>query len=193
MRFDWPSVAADVAQSDLVPLEPLKNRDEAEAAVALVTITTMQLTEEVNRQNAKIAEARKHDEEIKKLRARLTRYEVALKEWAVRNREKEFPADSKTLDMRQGRLIFKLAGRAVRLLDGWTEKMALGKLLLRPKWKKRYVRVEYSINRQQILGDTRLESEHKLDDRDLKRFGLAIRQEESFYVEPKLEPLRNPE
>ncbi len=162
----------------------VKTRDQAEAAVALHAVLTVELNTAVNRQNAEILAARAKDKEINQLRERIGRYEQALKEWAEKHRQ-EF-GESKSLEMRQGTLVFRLGNRVVNLLEGWSNFMALAKLRNAGKKFGEYIRVKEEIDRQRILSDSRPEV-GKLKEKDLKRFGLVIEQPERFFVEPKLE------
>ena len=162
----------------------IRNRDEAEAAMAQATSLQLQLNAVVDLQNAKLILARQHDEEIGTLKKRIARQTERLELWARANREEL--GEKKSLELRQGTLGFRLGNRAVKLLEGWTDAMVLNKLRQLGKAFAGYIRNNPELNRQAILSDSR-PNVALLTGKDLKRMGLEIRQEEKFFIEPKLE------
>lgn len=178
-------------------MDPLliETRDQAEAAVAQITALTLQLNDETNQQNAKLILARKHDQAIKALEERRARYEEAVEAWARRNRKSlrldGQPGEKKSIELRQGKIGFRWGPRKVSLLKGFTEEVVLARLRGLAKKAKhwaRYIRVAEALNRSQVLDDARPEA-GLLSGKDLTRIGLEVLREESFYVEPKLEPV----
>ncbi len=128
--------------------------------------------------------AQKLNARISQLRARLSRYELALKEWASKNRSEM--GEQKSLVMRHITIAFRNAGRSVRFLEGWDLARVLAKLRQLPKLKKSYVRIKEELNRQAILSDSKPEV-GRLDDKTMRSFGVEVSAEEYFYVEPRLE------
>jgi phage host-nuclease inhibitor protein Gam len=161
------------------------SRDQAESAMAMVAALTLQLNQEVNGQNAELLLARKHDDKIKELRQRLTRYEEALVGWGKKHR-KEF-GELKTVALRQGDIEVRELPRSVQLLKGWTEDLVLA-ALRKVKTLKVYIRSKESLNRQLILQDSKPEVS-RLDGNLLASFGVEITRGESWSITPKLEPV----
>lgn len=155
----------------------------------------IQRNQEFNEQNAKLALARQHDTKIAELEARMKRYELGLWQWAKDNR-KELglagePGEKKSLELRQGRIGFRWGPRKVWLLKGFTEEVVLGRLRGLAKKAKhwaRYIRTSEVLNRSQVLDDARPEA-GLLSGKDLTRIGVEVTRQETFYVEPKLEPV----
>lgn len=171
----------------------ITNRDQAEAATALLVTLQMERNHEATLQNVQMLEARKHGGIIAKLDERMSRYHVALEDWARSNREDLGltceHGQKKSIELRHGVLGFKFGNRMVKLLEGWTDALALKKLKQlagKAEILLSYVRVKEEINRVQILNDTKPEVA-RLDEKTLKRFGLCIAQEESFFIDLKIE------
>lgn len=176
-----------IHNSDPPFLDPLiRNRDELEAAMAQVTALQLQLNALVDLQNAKLIQARKQDEEIGALKHRLAEQAARIEVWARGNRTEL--GEKKSLDLRQGTIGFRLGNRAVGLLEGWTDAKVLCKLRKLGKAFAGYIRENPTLNRQTILSDSR-PNVARLTEKDLKRIGLEIRQDENFFIEPKLEPV----
>lgn len=167
----------------------IKTRDEAEAAMAILAALQLQVAAELNDQNARLIIAHKNDATIRELHVRQERFEQALCEWATANRSKEF-GSKKELELRQGWLRFRLGGRSVKFIEGWTEDLVLAKLR-KIKSLAVYVRTQCSIDKQTILRDSRTDNPYKppLKAEELARAGLEIAQHESFETEIKQETL----
>lgn len=173
----------------------IETLDQAEAAVAQITALTLQLNDETNQQNAKLVLARKHDDAIKSLEERRARYEDALETWANKNRKSlglaGEPGEKKSIDLRQGTIGFRWGRPKVAFLKGFTEDVVLARLrrlARKAKHWARYIRVAETLNRSQILDDARPEA-GLLSGKDLTHIGVEVTREETFYVEPKLEPV----
>lgn len=152
--------------------------------MAQFTALTVLLHQEVVAQQLQQQIAARHDPRILELKASRKRYEEALQEWAKANRESEF-GEASTLELRQGRIAFRWAPRAVRFLEGWSEELALAKLQ-KLKGLIKYVRYTSSINKRRILDETKGD-ENRARLKDLERAGITVMQEEEFKVEAKLD------
>lgn len=166
----------------------IRTRDEAEAAMAIITSLQLQLNVVVDQQNAELQVARKHDADILELKDRINKYTSRLETWATANRQ--VFGQAKSLELRQGTIGFRLGNRAVKLLEGWDEARVLAKLReLGKKFVERYIRNNPELNKQQVLSDARPEVA-LLSSKDLTRLGLSIERKEKFFAEPKLEVLK---
>jgi phage host-nuclease inhibitor protein Gam len=164
----------------------IANRDQAEAAMAIVATITLMRQATQGEQNTQMILARRHDPEIKRLSDRLARYEEALVAWARKNRA-EF-GESKTLELRQGKISFRCLGRSVDFLRTWTEDLVLAKVRKLKRFAI-YIRPgKQTLNRQLILHNTKPEVA-QLKESELAEIGLTISRGESVSIEPKLEQL----
>lgn len=157
--------------------------DEAQAAGGQVAALTIQINGWMVKKNRAEFAAQKIGKQVSELRARIARYETALREWANKNR-KDW-GESKSLELRHVILAFKLGRPAVRLLQGWTDALVLA-ALRKTKALRQYIRVKEEVNRQRISEDAKPEV-GKLDANGMRKFGVEIAADEYFYVEPKLE------
>jgi phage host-nuclease inhibitor protein Gam len=163
------------------PLSPIQSRDEAEASMALVTALRIQLDAEQAQQNIELQIPRKRDPKILDLRNKIAAQSARLGEWAQKDRKSW--GETKSIELRQGILGFKIGNQSIGLLRGWTWEMALAKLR-KAKTFLVYVRTKHEVDRLKLLADSRAE---KLKPAALARFGMEIYRSESFYVEPKIE------
>lgn len=158
------------------------NRNQAEAAMAIIAALTIQLDDQVNQQNAKILLAREHDVRIAELKGRMERYAAALEDWAQKDRRRW---EGKCLDLAQGRIGFRLVKPSVQFLEGWDEGRTLAKLRATERLGV-YIRTKESLNKVLVCQDAAPEV-GRLDAKDLKAMGLRVAQGETFYVEPALD------
>ncbi|MDE2099820.1 MAG: host-nuclease inhibitor Gam family protein [Patescibacteria group bacterium] len=181
------------------PLDPaakIKSRDEAEAAMAVVTVCASLQQGELAAMNQEIAKAKEREKTIEELKGRIDRQTARLEEWAKANRTELF-GEAKTLSLRHGELVFKTGNRRLELLFGLTWVKVLerlqGKSWLESisellKGDRTYVRVKTEVDKQRILADSKPEV-RKLNKLWLSKMGLKVVQEEAFSAEPKLEEL----
>lgn len=158
--------------------------DQAEAAGGQIAALTIQLNAIIAKQNRIEFASQRCAEKAGRLREKMARYEDALREWAHNNRA--LMGDKKSLQLRHVLIFFKLCPPAVKLLENWDLKKVIQTLFKSRKYRE-YVRVKHELDRQRILGDSKRPNP-PFDAKGLKRFGLAIAQEEKFYVEAKLTP-----
>ena len=179
-------------------LTDILTRDQAEAAMAIITGLTIQLHTLQARQNDEIQQARRHDPQILDLETQIRRHHTRLELWATEHRATlgldGAPGQARSLKLRQGTIGFRWSNRAIRFLANWTEAMVMEKLRsfiaatdtgLSRKYKP-YIRTKEELDRQQLLKDSRPEA-RLLDDKDLKRIGISAARTETFFTEPNLE------
>ena len=86
----------------------IQTRDEADAALREIANLERQATYLQTRLNEKIAALKlKFVEDCGTLQKTLKRWLKALEKWATKNKEKEFPEESKTLELNFGKIYFK--------------------------------------------------------------------------------------
>ena len=180
-------------------LAEIRTRDEAEAAVAMVAALTLQQIDETNQQNAKLLVAREHDQKIKDLGERIAEHQARLEAWARTNREELGLGgeENKSLNLRQGTVGFRWGNPKLVCGKGWDwDKVttalsgeglaaALAKIFT---GLRKYLRVKIEVDRQALLAAAK-PSMGELSKGELRKLGLAVEREESFYVEPKIEPV----
>lgn len=99
-----------------------------------------------------------------------------LQQWAESSPE-EF-AGRKSIDFIHGRLGFRTGTPKLKTLAGWTWDKVKGVLA------QAFVRTKTEVDKEGILA---AHARAELGDADLRSIGLRVVQEESFFVEPKLE------
>lgn len=167
----------------IVDLVPIKSREEAEAAMALVTAAHIELKATIALQNEELQAARKHDEKIREARERIDKYVRALEPWT--KEQTNLMDEKKSIDLAHGTVGFRTSNRKTRFLQGWTSEKCL-EVMRKSKRLRNWIRTKQEVNFQLILVDSRPEV-GKLKEKDLQKIGVEVWREESFYVEPKVE------
>jgi phage host-nuclease inhibitor protein Gam len=101
-----------------------------------------------------------------------------LQAWADAN-----PADfhnAQTLDLTHGRIGYRTGMPALKTLAGWTFDRVLERLK-NLSWTH-FIRVKQEVDKQAIIAQR-----EQLTEDDLRGLGVRVVQEETFFVEPKLE------
>lgn len=141
----------------------------------------------------KIEEAKEKaslDEQLKKIRdtceESLARIAAAIapkmecaRAWAEAN-PTEF-AGLKSVEMLHGVVGWRIGQPTLKPLSGWTWDRVLETVKLLPRQFAVYLRLKEEVNKQAILTDR-----ETLGAEGLRKLGLKVLQEESFFVEPKL-------
>jgi phage host-nuclease inhibitor protein Gam len=170
-----------VLKTDLPPIPPIASLEEASAEIALMNLTNLALEAERTLQKSEISLAKKRDNEINNLGVLILGYRDRLQVWSAATR-KDW-GESKSLEMAQGTVGFRMSNRSLILLKGWTWDLALAKIrVLKKKFGAIYVREKFEVDRQLILAHSRTEVA-KLAEKDLKKIGVQVWQEETFFVE----------
>lgn len=173
--------------------QEIKSRDEAEAALAIITAKEILINRHLFRKQRIEFLAQRRGKAIEALRVRQREQDVRLENWARGNRQ-EF-GEAKTLDLRNGFLKLRDGQEAVVLKEKWNEQKALdamgwtAKLILRlralvvPKKWAECARVKIELDKTQIKKDFKA---GKLETADLAAAGLEIKAEEHFSIELKI-------
>lgn len=99
-----------------------------------------------------------------------------LQQWAEASPE-EF-GEKKSIDFLHGRLGFRTGNPALKTLSGWTFKRVLEVI------DRTFVRTKMELDKELVLTAS---ARGELGEKDLRSVGLRVVQDESFFVEPKLE------
>ena len=110
-----------------------------------------------------------------------------LREWAELN-PAEFPKGKKSLALSHGTIGFRTGTPKLKTIGRktWAAVLAAIKSFGFQEW----VRTEESVNKEQIIADARDARSDYLSDK-LRNVGVAVVQDETFFIEPKLEELTN--
>lgn len=167
-------------------LPPLLSKTEAAEAVKHYAHLMAELGVLIAaRKVAEVAILEKYNPAIVAKGAVINQVELQLKAWAKENRG-EF-GGAQFLEFSHGTLQFRWGPRKIDFRARWNEKKTLKKLLSFPvvsQWRE-YLRVEYSIDRQELLKQTKPKG--KLPEANLETIGLKVMREEGFSIEPKPE------
>jgi len=173
---------------DSEEIPTVKTRDQAEAAMAIIRATSVQLGDLEVRRNVALMAAQTNDPKMDLLTKRINKFRDALRLWA--NTDRKNWGEQKYLDLRHGRIAFREGRPAVAFIKGWDEKQTLARLLELGGRFMSYVRKKFELDKSSVLRDVKLEAgEARLTESQLRDMGLAVEQTESFLCEPKLECL----
>lgn len=162
----------------------LRSRAEMEAMVGKIRELTIERNQKVlAREEAKKSIDDEHGPAIEKLNRELEEKTELCRCWAEAN-PSEF-GERKSLDITHGLLGWRTGQPTLKTLSGWTWDRVLDNLQKDPVLKF-YIREKPEVNRQQILADR-----ETLGPDGLRNLGVKVVQEESFFVEPRLEELEN--
>lgn len=164
----------------LEPVE-IKSRDEAQAALAIISLHQISINRHLFRKQKIELLAQRRGKAIDELRAKQLVYDERLARWAKANRASEF-GESKSLELRHGFLEFNSGRPAIKPLQGWTDEMVIRSMGRRKKWAD-CIRIKKEIDRQQIDKDFKRE---KLSKEDLAGVGLERKADEHFSISLKL-------
>lgn len=170
--------------------EPLKlTRAQAEAQLKQIAHLTGLLGCAVAARDQDLLNVQKrHQALIESISLDIAHRQKLIEEWAWECREDEF-GESKTLEMPDGTLFFRLGNRSLDVLSNWTWEKSLEKLLkfkITSQWAE-YIRREPEIDKRKLLQDTNGE-QPRLAPSMLKKIGLKIVREERFSLEVRPSP-----
>ena len=151
--------------------------DEAFAAYAVADAQSVKIKADIELQCAKIRE--KYANRLAELDDEKAKAFDTLQSFAVENQAELF-TKKKSLDMTHGVIGFRTGTPKLKTLKGFTWASALQ---LVKEFLPGYVRSSEEIAKDKLLADRDVE---KMPE-DMARCGIAVVQDESFYVEPKHE------
>jgi phage host-nuclease inhibitor protein Gam len=162
----------------------ISTRAEMEAHVREIAELTLARNRQKTELDEAITKIREHYEaSLGAIDQSLAEKTELARAWAEAN-----PADFKglkSLELTHGTIGFRTGTPALKTLRGWTWKRVLEVVLQLPKLAS-YVRRDPELDRQALIADRKT-----LGDDGLRAIGCEIVQEESFFIEPKIESFEN--
>lgn len=154
------------------------SRADAERVLGDIAATTAALNIATAKLDQRLTAIRQESEgTIDELTKRNEALSGLLQHWAENN-VAEF-GGKKSIEFIHGRLGFRTGTPKLKTLAGWTWDRVLSVLA-----EALYIRTKREVDKEKILS---LYGEKILADADLRAFGVKVVQEESFFVEPKIE------
>jgi phage host-nuclease inhibitor protein Gam len=156
----------------------IASRAEAETVLGEIAAGTAQLNALRAGLDQEITAARqRYEQRIDALQKQNEQKSGLLQQWAEGSPE-SFPEGRKSIELLHGRIGFRTSTPALKTVAGWTFKRALEVI------DRLFVRTKEELDKEAVLAAY---ARGDLSDSELKRVGLRVAQEESFFVEPKLE------
>lgn len=161
----------------------LANRLSFEGAVdriAEIQVSLRQLTAE---RDARIQAAQQHHaEEIAALEDELKGKLALCEKFAAQHRDTLLTGKAKSLETPLARWGFRTGMPKLKLLSKWTWDKVLAKL--QEVGEEKFVRLKPEVDREMILATY---ADNAVADTTLATYGVRVVQDESFFVEPKLD------
>lgn len=155
----------------------ISTRAEAERMLGEVTALTAQLNSLKAELDRELTATRKRFEgRIDELKVEIEQKSALLQQWAEASPE-DF-AERKSVEFLHGRVGFRTGNPTLKTLSGWTFKRVLEVIT------RSFVRVKEELDKEAILAAY---AAGTLTDGELRAVGLRVVQDESFYVDPKVE------
>jgi phage host-nuclease inhibitor protein Gam len=169
-----------------VNLPMIKSREEAEAVMnELATAANQQRSFLALRDEEVLALNSKYEVDLAECSEMLKLKTDALRAWAECNPQ-EFTKGRKSIDMLSGTLGFRTGTpKLAPLSRAFTWDKCIELLRAAAMWKM-FVRTKEEVDKEGILGAAAAAQDKAGFSDDLKRVGLQVKQEESFFVEPNL-------
>jgi phage host-nuclease inhibitor protein Gam len=164
----------------------IATRAEAEAALGEISRLTLDRNAQQTELDTRLTEVRAQFEGVLEgINKSLTEKTQLLEAWAAANPD-EFPAGRKSIDMTHGSLGYRTGMPKVQLLKGQKWDNVLG--LLKTLFCGNYIRNKEEPAKDQLIAAA---SNGELNEANLRQLRLAIVQDETFFIEPKLAELDN--
>jgi len=155
----------------------IESRAEMEALIAEIARLEIKRRDAANSMDAELQRVRDYYEPaLNGLEAEIEAKMKVAAAWANANRA-EF-AERRTLATATAEFGFRLGNPKVAKLRGWTWERVLEAAQAA---KSRWIRTKVELDKEKIL------AEHRVGDR-IEAIGVEIIQDETFFVEPKLQP-----
>lgn len=161
-------------------LPAIRSRPEAEAAVreiAAMKLEEAKASAEMDTEMRLVEE--KYAGHLSKLREAMETKIEQVRAWADANPE-EF-RERRSVELPDAVFGWRLGQPTIKTVSGWTWEAVLQGMLANPLWSE-YIRTKQEVNKLRLLADR-----VALGEEVLGGAGLRVAQEESFFVEPKLE------
>ena len=168
-------------------LPTLITRDEAEAQMndmALVINNQRKLAAKRDGEILKLNQG--YEAPLAECDLKIEQLTTALRAWAEANPD-QFPKDRKSIQMLSGILGFRTGTPKLTLLSrvfNWVRVLALVE-----EHQPGFIRLKKEVDKEGLLTLHSQATDRAVADAELKRMGLKVTQEESFYIEPNLTEL----
>lgn len=159
-------------------IETPEQADVALGEVAQIKTTLSAIESGMNTAITEIRAA--HQERIDKLQTKLLEKTGSLKDWADNN--PQLWTRRKSLDLTHGTLGYRTGNPKAKPLKGWTWDRVKEKVAL---IARNYLRTSEEVNKEGLIADRELLGPDKL-----RELGVQIVQDETFFIEPKLEKVK---
>ncbi|ACB76666.1 host-nuclease inhibitor Gam family protein [Opitutus terrae] len=157
----------------------ISTRAEAERVLGDIAASTAALNAAKAKLDQRLTSIRQeHEGTIDQLAKRIEALSGLLQQWAEASPE-EF-GGKKSIDFIHGTLGFRTGMPKLKTLAGWTWDKVLGAL----DAANHFVRIKREVDKEGVL---MAYGRGELDDAELRGAGMRVVQDESFFVEPKLE------
>lgn len=162
----------------------IKTREEMEGVVGQICELTTRRDALTVQMDEYIQEVRaRYEADLSGIAKRLDELMALAREWAEANPQWFSPA--KSIEMTHGTVGFRTGMPTVKTLAGWTWAKVLD--AIKAMNFTYLIRFKEEVNKDAILAAV-AKLKAGTDDPQLKRLGIKIVQDESFFVEPKREP-----
>lgn len=168
------------------------SREDAEQSIAVIASLTLQRNAAQIMLDDFITKLReKSGPEIAELNTWIEAETELVRAWAEAN-PGEFPKGKKSLELAHGTIGFRTGTPKLKTIGRktWAAVLATIKSLGISDW----IRTEESVNRERIISDARGgladEVPQAFVDKQIRAIGVEVVQDETFFIEPKLEELK---
>jgi len=174
-----------------VQLPLIRTREEAESVMnELATAANLQRTFVTLRDEEVLAINSKFEADLAECSEVLKQKTDALRAWAESNPQ-EFHKGKKSVELLSGTLGFRTGTPKLALLSrAFTWEKVLELLRSISAWTT-FVRTKDEVDKEGILAVASQAQDKDAFTNDLKRVGLQVKQDETFFIEPKLTPMES--
>lgn len=163
-------------------LPVIQTRQELERVVGEIAELTIQHNEIQVGMDKDIEQIRtSHEKQINKIAAQLEEKTERVQTWAANN--PEVFGKLRSIELIHGVIGYRTGNPKLKTLYGFTFAKVLEALRI-IGWGKPYIRTKEEVDKEQLIADARAK---KRTAWDLKEVGAKVVQEETFFIEPKLE------
>lgn len=167
-----------------VPLPTLTTRDQAESAMtALAAQVNDQRILTALRDDEILAINVRYEANLAKVSADIKQHTDALRAWAEASPD-QFPKDRKSIQLTSGTLGFRIGNPKLALLSrafNWDRVVAQ----IEAYWPE-FLRLKKEVDKEAVLSMHSQATDKTVADAELKRLGLKVTQDETFFIEPDL-------
>ena len=165
--------------------QPL-TRNRAEELLGEIAVLTLERNERKIEMDRRLTAVREEFEApLSSLGKQIEEKTTLLEAWAAANPD-DFPKNRKSIEMTHGTIGYRLGTPKLKTLMRKTWDQIL-ELIRANDWTQ-FIRTKEEVNKDAILAEY---GQDRLSDQQLKHIGVQVVQDESFFVEPKLEDLKN--